>query len=486
MRLKCWVFVLIMMLLPSSAFGVIRIVVYPHETVRNIRPMFFGVNVAFWIDDEAAQKNGRIAAELKNLPVGMLRFPGGAAADNYYWQTNTLADKYLYPFHSGPGTLDFDEFMSLAKEVGARADVVVNTGTWVSRGDVAGGVKEAADWVRYCKKRGYHVRYWEIGNEAYLHTAMNAREYAELVNRYAAAMKKVDPTILIGAGGPWELRFIGKKDRLSGKEQAWLSHIEGRYPLRKVITIQQKTKIVANHARPPKDAKLWWPTLAHICGSRIDFLIVHDYFYNTRLITRLPKSLMRIEAVFKKRFPERNFPIFMSEFNVGRHVAASKQPLELFDIIGAMLRGGVDWSCFWPLRFPHAPWTRKALLHMNSKQPRAAYMVMHFLAHRLVNSTLVRTEPNGLGAYAVRKAGQLTVFVSGRTLQRPTTIAVQIRNAKAGNATVLHGKLTRSGAISVRKTRSAIRRGVIITTLEPGEFDCINIPVQAAKQLDRK
>ncbi len=486
MRLKCWVFVLIMMLLTSSAFGVTRIVVYPNEPVRKISPMFFGVNVSFWINGDAALRNGRIAAELRNLPVGVLRFPGGGSAQNYYWQTNTLADKYSYPFHSGPGTLDFDEFMSLVKEVGAQADVIVNTRTWVSRGDIAGGVKEAADWVRYCKKRGYHVRYWEIGNEPYWHTAMNAREYAEVVNRYATAMKKVDPSILIGAHGPWEPDYIGKKDRLSRREQSWLSHIEGRYPLRKVIKIQHMAGVVAAHTRPPKDARLWWPTFVRICGGNVDFLVIHDFFYNARTITQLPKALMTIEAEFKKHFPDKTYPIFMSAFNVGDRVASSKQPLELFDIISAMLRGGVKWSCFWPLRFPHYRWRRKAWLHMNSMQPRAAYMVMHFLAHRLVNSTLVRTEPNGLGAYAVRKGGTLTVYVSGRTLRRPTTIEVQIRNAKVGSATVLHGKITKSGAISVRKTRSAIHGSAILATLAPGEFDFINIAVQAAKQLDHQ
>jgi hypothetical protein len=480
------VFVLIMMLLSSSVFGVTRIVVYPNEPVRKISPMFFGVNVLFWIDGDAALKNGRIVAELKNLPVGVLRFPGGTAAENYYWQTNTLADKYSYPFHSGPGTLDFDKFVSLVKEVGARADVIVNTRTWVSRGDIADGIKEAVAWVRYCKNKGYHVRYWEIGNEPYLNTAVNAREYAEVVNRYAAAMKKVDPTILIGAAGPSDPDFIGKKDRLSGREQAWLSHIEGRYPLHKVLQIQQMTRTVAAHTRPPKDARLWWPTFVRICGANVDFLVIHDYFYNARTITQLPKALITIEAEFKKHFPDKTYPIFMSEFNVGARVPASKQPLELFDIISAMLRGGVNWSCFWPLRFPHQHWTRKALLHMNSMQPRAPYMVLHFLAQRLVNSTLVRTGPNDLGAYAVKKGGKLTVFVSGRTLQRPTTIEVKIRNAKVGNVTVLQGKITGSGAISTRKTQSAIHRGRITATLAPREFDFINFQVQGAKQLDHQ
>ena len=62
---------------------------------------------------------------------------------------------------------------------------------------------EAAAWVKYVRgKQPDAVPYWEIGNESYLNqdpSFMTAENYVQKVREFAAEMKKVDPSIKIGA-----------------------------------------------------------------------------------------------------------------------------------------------------------------------------------------------------------------------------------------------------------------------------------------------
>jgi len=78
--------------------------------------------------------------------------------------------------------------------------------------DIEEGIKCAAQWVQYCNgsvdtpmgalraRNGhpepYHVKYWEMDNEAF--RWLNHRDYAKLLVRYSEAMKAEDPTICIG------------------------------------------------------------------------------------------------------------------------------------------------------------------------------------------------------------------------------------------------------------------------------------------------
>jgi hypothetical protein len=478
MRLSRMAFAAILFSLTPYAFAATPVVVHPDKAVRQIDPKFFGANVIGSVDDDAALKDGKIAAALKKIPVGLLRFPGGAVADNYYWESNTLDDPYSYPRRGGPGTTDFDHFMALTRQAGAEAVVIVNTESWVWHRNIAGGVKEAADWVRYCKTKGYRVRYWEIGNETYLHTAMTAREYAELVNRYVTAMKAVDPTIQIGANGSWNPCGVGRKDQLSDQERAMFDKLQGSgQPIHKIREIAKEAEKSPRNKRnpPPANAEEWWPTLVRICGGHIDFLIVHDYFYRQQMISELPGHLEAIRAEFKKHHPDKTYPILMSEYNVGRNTEASKQPMAFFDIEGAMLTGGVDWSCFWPLDYVNIDWwTSLTLLDGKTKQPQVGYEIMCFLAQRLVGATLVKTDPNDFGAYAVRKEDQISVFVSGRTLKQPTTIEVRLQDAAVHTATVLDCSIADSGKLKTQQAPKTLHGNAIDVDLRPGQFAVIN------------
>jgi len=96
----------------------------------------------------------------------------------------------------------------------ASALVATGPNNALQESDVATGAEEAAEWVRhYNQKNGFHVRYWEVGNELNPYGAeigvhvrdkspqgwhwITAADYATIFRAYAKAMKAVDPGIKI-------------------------------------------------------------------------------------------------------------------------------------------------------------------------------------------------------------------------------------------------------------------------------------------------
>jgi cellulose binding protein with CBM2 domain/fibronectin type III domain protein len=162
---------------------------------------------------------------LNNAGVSVIRFPGGSESDQYNWQTNTDVQS------GGAEAVSFDQFVNVlhATSSAAQAMITVNYGT----GDTIGnsetpketGAQVAADWVTYASVTHHdNIKYWEIGNEVYGNgtygadweqdshcaagpTSCGPAAYAANVKTYIAAMKAVDPTIVVGvvltAPGNW-------------------------------------------------------------------------------------------------------------------------------------------------------------------------------------------------------------------------------------------------------------------------------------------
>jgi alpha-N-arabinofuranosidase len=105
-----------------------------------------------------------------------------------------------------------DEFLAFCQATDTEPLICVNAGT--------GTPEEAAAWLEYCNgdestpygalraKNGhpepYRVRYWEIGNEIYgpwQHGHCTAEQFAERYIRFAEALKRVDPEVVLLACG---------------------------------------------------------------------------------------------------------------------------------------------------------------------------------------------------------------------------------------------------------------------------------------------
>ncbi|RKY39641.1 MAG: hypothetical protein DRP76_03170 [Candidatus Omnitrophota bacterium] len=76
----------------------------------------------------------------------------------------------------------------------------------------SGTPEDAAGLVEYMNEKvKFRVDYWELGNEPYGawdKAYTTPKEYAQLIKRYAKTMKKIDPTIKIGAA--WGGRYYDK------------------------------------------------------------------------------------------------------------------------------------------------------------------------------------------------------------------------------------------------------------------------------------
>jgi alpha-L-arabinofuranosidase len=164
-------------------------------------------------------------SRIKEMNLGILRFPYGHLGDNYLFTDApfTDGDSGLTPrvasMKVAPGSqgwpvddkgyftraLDFDEFMGYVKTLNIEPLIMVNMlaydkkhypETTVTFDDLKA---HAVEWVRYANiTRGHNIKYWQLGNEVAIHA--DKESYIRNFVAVAKAMKEVDPSILTGFG----------------------------------------------------------------------------------------------------------------------------------------------------------------------------------------------------------------------------------------------------------------------------------------------
>jgi alpha-N-arabinofuranosidase len=151
-----------------------------------------------------------VLALLRELSLGVLRWPGGNFVSNYHW-TDGIGPKHERPRRpelawggEEPNTFGTDEFLAYCAELGTQPYICLNMGT--------GTLAEALAWVEYCnsarntywaarrrangRDEPYGVRYWGLGNEMYgpwQVGMMTADEYVREATRWGNAIRKLDP-----------------------------------------------------------------------------------------------------------------------------------------------------------------------------------------------------------------------------------------------------------------------------------------------------
>ncbi|HUE83744.1 MAG TPA: alpha-L-arabinofuranosidase C-terminal domain-containing protein [Pyrinomonadaceae bacterium] len=188
--------------------------------------------------------------KIKALNPAFIRWPGGNVAQDYRWLWGVgPRDKRVtwanLSWKNEPEPSDFgtDEFILFSKSVGAEPSITVNV---EGRGAT---VDEAAAWVEYCNgpatsKYGalraanghpepFAVKFWEVGNEIWgnwVRGHSDAGAYAKNYNRYAQAMRAVDPSIKLIAVGDNNMEWNRTVLRTSGRNIDYLAihHYYGR------------------------------------------------------------------------------------------------------------------------------------------------------------------------------------------------------------------------------------------------------------------
>lgn len=209
------------------------------------------------------------AEKIKGLKPAFIRWPGGNVAQDYRWlwgvgprDERLTWSNLSWKNEPEPGDFGTDEFIAFARSVGAELSITVNV---EGRGAT---VEEAAAWVEYCNgpatsKYGaaraanghpapFNVKFWEVGNEIWgnwVRGHSDAETYARNYNRYAKAMRAVDPSIKLIAVGDNDMK--------------------------------------------------WNRTVLHAAGANIDYLAIHHY-YGRREAANDPLNLMARPLFFER------------------------------------------------------------------------------------------------------------------------------------------------------------------------------------------
>lgn len=190
------------------------------EKRHTVAPEFLGINLSYFnTTDEIWKKHG-LREKLRKAGIGSLRYPGGEETSFFHWRhpgVNGYEDLWDNPSLHGNSPLrgrfqttwvhpdqwaenesfmNFDEFMENCISLGAEPVVGLNLSSGKKHNRRADGIREALDWMRYCKEKGYRVTYWFLDNEPWHHEAAHTftlEEYAEEILAYGSAIKKEFP-----------------------------------------------------------------------------------------------------------------------------------------------------------------------------------------------------------------------------------------------------------------------------------------------------
>lgn len=198
------------------------ITVDARQTVSTYNPLISGSNLN-WInngdgiyDPSRGQVRTDAVKLLQDMGLAMLRFPGGSLSEFYDWKSGIGAPSSRrtgldYGKNKQKMNFGIDDFLKFCE--------ASNITPFFTIGYSNNTPTTASEIVEYCNgslstpfgslraKNGhpapYGVKYWEIGNEIYAGgiTVVKATEYGKKVHDIAVKMKKIDPTIKIGAIG---------------------------------------------------------------------------------------------------------------------------------------------------------------------------------------------------------------------------------------------------------------------------------------------
>ena len=203
----------------------------------------FDARGRLWIDQPSLMPGDAVDGirkdvfeKVRALRPAFIRWPGGNVAQDYHWgwgigprDERPSWTNLSWANELEPSDLGTDEYVRFCRNVGAEPNLVVNV---EGRGATA---EEAAAWVEYTNgpptspggaRRAalgnpapFGVRLWELGNEIWgdwVRGHSDATTYARNYLRYQAAMKAVDPSIVLLAVGDNDMEWNRTVLKLAG------------------------------------------------------------------------------------------------------------------------------------------------------------------------------------------------------------------------------------------------------------------------------
>jgi len=177
-----------------------------------------------------------VIAALKQLHSGVYRFPGGNFVSAYEWRNGVGEIDKRPPIYDPvwhavqPNDVGTDEFLTLCRLLAVDPYITVNAGfgdAWSARELVEytnGAVTTPMGKWRAANghPKPYNVKLWGVGNEPwgdYQMGAISTEQFVLKHNLFAKAMRQVDPSIKLIAGGamPDVMTGANQSKRIGGK-----------------------------------------------------------------------------------------------------------------------------------------------------------------------------------------------------------------------------------------------------------------------------
>ncbi len=426
-----------------------------NEEINKINPTILGINSTFRSDNLMATDASRINL-YKNSGWKTYRYPAGSGSNEFFFDGNLPNTTSLHKVKlkkeipngsatsvgliDGTKSKNFkpSDFIKFKSNVDGEATIVVNYfyARYFKAANreerVLKAAKYAAEFVNYMNvANNANIKYWEIGNEVYgkwedgyyvdgsdgdghFIGEVTPTEYGEDLIIFAQEMKKIDPSIKIGA-------------------------------------------VILDNISDSKD---WNNKVLIAAKDDIDFLVVHNYFYgeNDSSLDNILKGAEQIGEIKKMvdnltvsvGKPIGYYPLAMTEFNSrGNYNLTMVNAMFTTEVIGEMMRYGYGMSTRWvgEWKGPKDTTTDSfkgtiavSDLRQEDYTPRHAYMsyryFQSYFGDKLIGAT---SNTNGVEVYASRFSNKKIgiVIINETSLEKKVKIKIPdtaVRNMTFGDA----------------------------------------------------
>lgn len=354
-----------------------------------ISDKLIGFNLIYPHEKDYIWKDGKLAGYLEDMQVAFLRYPGGTVCSYYHWNALTGEgwkdswdpDRPVTP--KAPSEfMEIDEYIALVRKTGATPLVGINMSSGWRWNRQDEGLKEALALMQYCKDQNFHVEYWYLDNEPYMHDSNGGsktpEQYAALINAYVPVMKAFDPNV----------------------------------------------KIVANWNSGFKNKRSEFEALIKLAGKNIDIMDVHWYWsWNDASWKRwLEKTPMVQWTGFtydqdieyfremKKELGYPNMKLASFEWNTGspkEDITPARMALIQIEMMMQFIRGGLDMAIMWPIHWPDVNAKKRSLYNEQTSEINPVYHLFKFFGNmqggKYFHTQLIKPNDN-MVSFAVQDA----------------------------------------------------------------------------------
>lgn len=186
------------------------------DELHEIPTLFTGINTSYYNDLDYVWALGDVEQYLRNMRIGVLRWPGGAETSFYNWEhpgVDGYIDYYNPNTHRfdwqtvrvGPENWDentlfveLDQFIERSLRVGAEPLIGVNMSTGELMDRREEGIASAVRMIEHILEKGYPVRYIYMDNEPWHpggYLQFSQELHTEVYIAYASAIREVAPEL---------------------------------------------------------------------------------------------------------------------------------------------------------------------------------------------------------------------------------------------------------------------------------------------------